>query len=41
MPRPEGLNFDPEAMLAATLAAERKVSEKETKDETESEQRIA
>jgi len=41
MPRQEGLNFDPEAMLAATLAAERKVSQKETKDGTGSEQRIA
>jgi len=41
MPRPEELNFDPEAMLAATLAAERKVSQKETKDGTDTQQRIA
>jgi hypothetical protein len=41
MPRPEELNFDPEAMLAATLAAERKVSQKETNKETDTQQRIA
>jgi hypothetical protein len=41
MPRPEELNFDPEAMLAATLAAERKVSQKETKDGADTQQRIA
>jgi hypothetical protein len=41
MPRPEELNFDPESMLAATLAAERKVSQKETKDGADTQQRIA
>jgi len=41
MPRPEEMNFDPELMLAATLSAERKVSQKETKDGAEGQQRIA
>ncbi|HWX94604.1 MAG TPA: hypothetical protein VNY29_18395 [Terriglobales bacterium] len=41
MPRPEELKFDPEAMLAATLEAERKVSQKETKDGADTQQRIA
>ena len=35
------MNFDPELMLAATLSAERKVSQKETKDGAEGQQRIA
>lgn len=41
MPRPDELNFDPEAMLAATLAAERKVSQKETSEGSDTQQRIA
>jgi hypothetical protein len=35
------LKFDPEALLAAALEAERKVSQKETKDGADTQQRIA
>ena len=41
MPRPDHLSFDPEARLAAPLAAERQVSQKQTNGNKDTQQRIA